>query len=130
MKNRRIFLTSLVLGPGFLLTSPFFVATDGSDANPGTEAKSFATLERARDAVREFRSRNPESKAEMRVRGGVYELPKTHQFDAVDSGSEKQPVLWAAQENEKPIRSGGGRISEFVPHKGQILKADVKSQGF
>lgn len=105
MKNRHIFLTFLLLGPGFLLTSPFFVATEGSDANP-------------------------ESKAEMRVRGGVYELPKTHQFDAVDSGSEKQPVLWAAQENEKPILSGGGRISEFVPHKGQILKADVKSQGF
>jgi hypothetical protein len=28
------------------------VATNGNDANPGTKAKPFATLKRARDAIR------------------------------------------------------------------------------
>jgi len=31
-----------------------YIATDGSDGNPGTEARPFATLERARDAVRDW----------------------------------------------------------------------------
>ena len=29
----------------------FYVSTDGSDKNPGTKAKPFATIEKARDAV-------------------------------------------------------------------------------
>ncbi|MFA6561228.1 MAG: hypothetical protein WCV00_04915 [Verrucomicrobiia bacterium] len=29
----------------------FYVATNGDDANPGTKAKPFATLERARNAA-------------------------------------------------------------------------------
>src|ERR1035441_4292301 len=33
------------------LAHDFFVATNGGDANPGTQAKPFAPLERARSAV-------------------------------------------------------------------------------
>ena len=33
----------------------FYVATNGSDENPGTKGKPFATLERARDAIRELK---------------------------------------------------------------------------
>lgn len=31
----------------------FFVSPDGDDGNPGTKAQPFATLERARDAIRQ-----------------------------------------------------------------------------
>ena len=35
----------------------FVVATDGNDANPGTEGRPFATLGRARRAVREMKKK-------------------------------------------------------------------------
>lgn len=38
----------------------FFVAVDGDDRNPGTVEEPFATLTRARDAVRERRKEKPE----------------------------------------------------------------------
>ena len=37
------------------MKADFFVATDGRDSNPGTPDRPFATLSRARDAVRELR---------------------------------------------------------------------------
>ena len=57
-------LTALVVA---LLVAPatataqvaLYVAADGSDENPGTEAEPFATLERARDAVREIKQAGP-----------------------------------------------------------------------
>ncbi|MGA2660073.1 MAG: hypothetical protein ABSH34_21430, partial [Verrucomicrobiota bacterium] len=38
-----------------LHASDFFVAPTGNDANPGTADRPFATLERARDAVRQLK---------------------------------------------------------------------------
>jgi len=48
------FLTavSLALTSPMLIAADFYVATNGSDTNPGTEARPFATLERARDEAR------------------------------------------------------------------------------
>ena len=37
----------------------FHVAPSGSDDNPGTQAAPFATLERARDAVRTLKAKGP-----------------------------------------------------------------------
>ena len=42
----------LAVPAGASADSRFWVAPDGSDANPGTKAEPFATLERARQAVR------------------------------------------------------------------------------
>ena len=37
----------------------FYVAPDGKDTNPGTEAKPFLTLAKSRDAIRAYRKTNP-----------------------------------------------------------------------
>ncbi|MFZ2642836.1 MAG: hypothetical protein WA117_17715, partial [Verrucomicrobiia bacterium] len=99
----------------------FYVAPNGSDANPGTEAKPFATLERARDAARELKNREGVT---INVRRGTYALPQTLKLDARDNG-----VLWRAYKNEKPIIIGGRTVSGFEPWKGSILKANVGGQG-
>ena len=39
-----------------ILSPNLYVSPDGSDSNPGTIDKPFATLGRARDAVREFKT--------------------------------------------------------------------------
>ena len=48
-------LVLLAVVPFLMAAKPteFHVATTGNDENPGTAVKPFATLERARDAIRE-----------------------------------------------------------------------------
>ncbi|MBM4149998.1 MAG: hypothetical protein FJ224_13290, partial [Lentisphaerae bacterium] len=110
-------LTTLLLASGH--AAEFYVAATGDDANPGTRTKPFATLERARDAARQSKG------STVFVRGGFYELTKTLKLDAKDSG-----VIWRAYRDEKPILVGGVKITGFVPHDGQIVKANVGTNLF
>ena len=57
--NRRflhVSLLTLVISSPLFGVTEYFVSTRGSDTNPGTKAQPFATLTRARDVVREFKS--------------------------------------------------------------------------
>jgi hypothetical protein len=103
------------------------VATNGNDADAGTKAKPFATLQRARD---EIRRRKPGAGATVFVRGGLYWLPQGIVFELQDSGTKECPIVYRAFESEKPVLIGGRAIGRFTAHKGTILKADVGSQGF
>ncbi len=112
-------------------SATFYVATSGNDTNPGTVEKPFATLERARAAVRQFKTHtHPKSKIEVFVRAGTYELTQTFKLAAEDSGTERAPVVYRAYPNEKVLLIGGKRITGFAPYKGNILKANVGAQGF
>ena len=55
----RILVSALALVAFAASAADFYVAPDGSDANPGTSAKPFASLERARDAVRALKQAGP-----------------------------------------------------------------------
>lgn len=58
LMKRLLCLCCFVLLPCSLsLARDYYVATDGSDANPGTIDKPFATLEKARDTIRESKAR-------------------------------------------------------------------------
>ena len=74
-----------------------FVAPNGNDANDGTREKPFATLERARDAVRIL----PASKKQIIVCGGPY-------YDAgVELTEEDSGLVIKAASGEKPVLYGG-----------------------
>ena len=125
-----LLIASLIIGAGVVSparAADFYVATNGYDVNPGTKAKPFATLERARNAIREMKSRDTVT---VFVRGGLYALPRTLKLDAADGGTVEAPVLWRAYGNEKPVLIGGRPISGFVPWKNGIFKTDVGTQGF
>src|SRR5437868_14834487 len=82
----------------------FVVATTGSDDNPGTAAKPFATLARARDAVRKLNSGGPaKATVTVLVRGGTYVLKETLVFGPEDSGTPERRVVYAASPGEKPV---------------------------
>lgn len=81
----------------------FYVAPIGSDANPGTEAKPFATLTRARDAVRERKAREPKRDYAVAMRGGLYRVKETIVFSLVDSAADGHTITYAAYPNEKPV---------------------------
>lgn len=124
------FTIALLALPSWLQSAELHVAPTGADTNPGTVEKPFATLERARDAVRKLKIQSPKLKAEIVVRGGIYELPQTLKLDATDSGTQDAPALWRAYPGEQPVLTGGAKITGFLPHQGKILKADVRAQGF
>ncbi len=129
-----------------------YVATDGNDAWSGTvpEANAgktdgpFATLERARDAVRELKKQGglPEGGVAVELRGGRYERGQTFELDADDSGTEASPVVYRARQGEEVRLIGGRVVAGFKPvtdpavverldesARGSVLQADLKALG-
>jgi len=116
-------------------TFSLHVATNGSDAWSGTLPAPnaagtdgpFATLSRARDAVRKLRDAEGKLPGPITVlvRGGKYFLDETLVLGPEDSGTRECPVTWEAYPNETPILSGGRTISGWQPYQGKILQADV-----
>lgn len=114
-------------------TTTFYVATNGNDQwsgslpTPDTSGSNgpFATLKKARNAIRELRKNNSKDALTVLVRGGIYQLSETFVLEPEDSGTESDPTVFKAFPNEHPILSGARRINNFEPYKGQILKANL-----
>jgi parallel beta-helix repeat protein len=107
-----------------------YVAPTGTDDAPGTLERPFATVERARDALRELRAADRlDGPAAVILRGGVYALRQTLKLEAQDSGTAAAPVVFRAYRDERPVLSGGRAITGFVAGEGLILKADLAAQG-
>jgi hypothetical protein len=89
----------------------FWVAKDGNNNAIGSKEQPFATLERARDAVRELKAHNayPAAGVTVWIRGGVYERSETFALDARDSGQPGAPVVYAAAPGET-VDLVGGRV--------------------
>ena len=87
----------------------FYVAKDGDDANNGTADAPFATLERAKQAVREIDKSNLTKGISVYLREGEYVLEKSVSFDAQDSGTEQYPVTYQAYPGEK-VRILGAKL--------------------
>jgi hypothetical protein len=65
----------------------FWLSPAGNDAGPGTKAQPFATLERARDAVRKARGAAAEAPAVVRLLPGVYLRNKPFELASKDGGA-------------------------------------------
>ena len=115
MSTRHFFVASSIL----FLTSAvalaaaqptFYVAPGGSDANPGTEAKPFATLEKARQAVRAI-NKDMTGDIVVVLRGGVYRIDNTVAFDAEDSGANGHNVIYRLRPAKRPSSAAANRSS-------------------
>ena len=97
----------------------FFVSVDGDDENAGTEDAPFATIGRARDAVREYKEKNglPEGKGGINVyiTEGTYPVGSVTKFTNDDSGSEDCRISYIGLGDV--TFSGGYRLDNdaFVP---------------
>ncbi|MBN2308917.1 MAG: right-handed parallel beta-helix repeat-containing protein, partial [Candidatus Hydrogenedentes bacterium] len=88
----------------------FHIAPDGDDASPGTAARPFASLERARDAIRAFKQGGPLAEpATVWLHEGIYERAATFELGALDSGAPQARVVYRAQP-DADVRVIGGRI--------------------
>jgi hypothetical protein len=86
------------------------VSKTGRDTDAGTVDRPFATLERARAAVREARAFDTLLNVEVVVHTGVYHLDRTLEFEPGDSGARSAPVVWRAADGEQVVLSGGRPI--------------------
>lgn len=103
----------------------FYVAPDGNDGDPGTRARPFATLGRARDAVRQARKTSQKA-ITVYLRGGVYYLSEPVAFGAEDSGREQAPITYQAFANERPTISGGFRLHlRWKPYQNGVMMAKL-----
>ena len=124
-------------------SADFFIAPNGSDQWSGTLAETdaagtdgpFATLERARDAVRELKQSKTEDIVVL-IRGGTYRLNQTVVFGLSDSPKGDATITYAAWPDEQPIFSAGKEVEGWVkvteelpglpePARGKVLVTDV-----
>ena len=90
----------------------FWVAPAGTDVNPGTKDKPFASFATAQKVARQ-------SKSTVWFRAGTYYLPETIVLSAEDAGN-----TFAAAPGETVILSGGTKLDlQWSPHKDGIMQA-------
>lgn len=91
------------------------VSPQGNDEGSGTADAAFATLRRARDAVRALKSQGglPDGGVRVVLHGGVYRQEEPLVFTPNDSGTADAPIVYTAAEGEKPIISGGRVVGGF-----------------
>jgi parallel beta-helix repeat protein len=126
----------------------YYISRNGDDTwsgrlprpNPNLTDGPFASLERAREAVRQSLAAGEHPG--VRIRQGVYRFERTLELDSIDSGSGAFPVVWSCYQNETVRFTGGRAIEGFgvirdstvlarikPQYRDSILVADVRSMG-
>lgn len=112
----------------------FYVATDGNDAWSGrlsaANAKGtdgpFATVVRARDAIREIKTAGRfDRPLKVFIRDGLHFQTEPFVLQPEDSGTDVHPVTYTAFPGERPILSGGRRISGWKRGPGKLWIAQL-----
>ncbi|MHB0935263.1 MAG: right-handed parallel beta-helix repeat-containing protein [Armatimonadota bacterium] len=87
----------------------YYVAATGDDRAPGTREQPFATLERAREAVRGVIAGKTPVRITVWLGGGTYARNASFELKAADSGWKEAPVTWRALPGTD-VRLSGGRV--------------------
>ena len=103
----------------------FYVATKGKDSNPGTAGAPFATLGRARQAVREKVLAGLTGNIRVLIGAGTYEQTETLTFGPEDSGTEKFSITYATSPGAEVVLNGGRRITGWEKGPSAIWTAHV-----
>ena len=92
----------------------------------GAPGAPFATIERARNAIRQLRQDRAETGAvTVLLSDGVHRLEQTLLLTPADSGSPGAPVTYTAAPGARPVISGGRRISGWRQSAGRLWLAKV-----
>lgn len=88
------------------------VSPDGDDTATGTRAAPFASVRRARDAIRQLKDGAglPAGGVTVWVHGGLYRFSTPLELEARDSGSAGSPITYRAALGESVVFDGSRRI--------------------
>ncbi len=122
-----LMFAACVLTPheGLSAQPDFFVASGGNDANPGTAEKPFATVARAKAALRQRIAAGLKADLTVVIRAGTYELAEPLVFGPADSGTDKCAITYAASPGETVVLSGGRKIGPWKQAEGNIWTTSV-----
>ena len=116
----------LLLAAAVASAAEFYVAPGGSDSNPGSAEKPFATLRQARDAIRELKARGlPPGRITVNVADGTYTLAEPLVLEPVDSGTVESPIVYQAAPGAHPLLSGGRVLKGWQPADGGLWKLHI-----
>lgn len=89
-------------------SAALYVAPNGSDSNSGSEAQPFATVAKAKEAIRAMNASNslPDGGVTVYLRGGTYYMDEGMTFTAEDSGREGSNITYTAYPGESVTISG------------------------
>ncbi len=99
---------------GSMPAADFYVAPGGSDGNPGTQAEPFATIEAARDAVRDTIAGGMSADITVYLGAGDYFIEQPVVFDDRDSGRDGFTITYQGASNLATRIYGGRRITGWT----------------
>ena len=100
----------------------YFVSTHGSDTNPGTQAKPFASIFKAVE-----KARGKSGKINVYLFGGIYRLGRPVVFTDQDSRPNGSTLMLTSYRNQKVSISGSEALHlKWEPFKNGIWKASVE----
>ena len=102
-------------------SADLYVAPEGNDdwsgrldePNADRSDGPLRDIDRARRAVRQLKAEQPDRRRPIvvMIRGGTYYMDRPLVLEAADSGTAAAPVVYRAYGDERPVLSGGVRIS-------------------
>ncbi len=101
-----------------------YVSPTGNDSNDGSIAFPLKTLTSARDKADERKKNN--TPVTVYLRAGTYYLSAPVEFGPSNSGTSTAPIVYAAYGNEKPVISGGIKVTpSWSTSSGSIKVATI-----
>lgn len=112
-ENNDVYASCEVTVIPYSIQQDFYVALDGNDSNSGTKDKPFRTIEKARDTIRNINS-DMTGDIIVYISEGTYTLDDTLSFTEIDSGTNGFNIIYKGYEYEKPVISGGKKITGWT----------------
>jgi hypothetical protein len=121
-------ILSALLAACAACASECYVSPAGDDASPGTRRQPFATLARARDAIRAAKQAGDAGAWTVHVKKGVYLLTAPLVFEPCDSGTAEAPVLYLGEGTDTRL-CGGTLIGGWQEAPGHVWSANIPRAG-
>jgi len=109
--------------------STIYLSPDGSDNNDGSIEYPYKTFDKVFETIREFNA-EIDGNITVYLRGGVYYLDKTIKIDKSLSGNNEYGIEFKAYGEEKPVLSGGQKVTSWEHYDDKIYRAFVGDNSF
>ncbi len=99
-----------------------YVAPLGNDSNPGTVGEPLASLAGARDFIRQLEPEQRNQAITVLFAEGTYKFSGAVQFNELDSGSLRAPIVYRNEQDAVVRFCGGVEISGLTPLKERRIR--------
>lgn len=116
----------LMFAAAFASATTLYVSPKGDDGWEGSRARPLATLQGARDRIRQCRVQGAREEAyEVLFADGEYALDAPVEFTPEDSGAAGAPIRYAAERGARPLFFGGRRLPRFQAGADGVWRARI-----